>query len=271
MAKSSKTTSSKAPWDKPNPKAAKGRSRKLSPSQKAGAKRSAKKAGRPYPSLVDNMNAAKIGSKKSGAKIVGRKIVGQEIIGQEIGDQEIVDEEERGPEILGQEGAQVIPQVGIPSASAHASRSIGMAASKAAKTRDPKGGLTAAGRAAFKRKQGANLKPGVKKAMAEMTPDEMRRKGSWAARFYGRETLPPLTKKNGEPTRFALSAAAWGEPVPKTEAAARKIAAKGERLLARYRSAQGQGLRSKVFAPEGCSACIRTDIGPRARACGAPR
>ena len=116
-----------------------------------------------------------------------------------------------------------------------------MAASKAAKTRDPKGGLTAAGRAAFKRKQGANLKPGVKKAMAEMTPDEMRRKGSWAARFYGRETLPPLTNKNGEPTRFALSAAAWGEPVPKTEAAARKIAAKGERLLARYRRLKDRG------------------------------
>jgi hypothetical protein len=116
-----------------------------------------------------------------------------------------------------------------------------MAASKAAQTRDPKGGLTAAGRAAFKRKQGANLKPGVKKAMSEMTPEEMRRKGSWAARFYGRETLPPLTKKNGEPTRFALSAAAWGEPVPKTEAAARKIAAKGERLLARYRRLKDQG------------------------------
>ncbi|HYI91589.1 MAG TPA: DUF6321 domain-containing protein [Beijerinckiaceae bacterium] len=170
-----------------------------------------------------------------------QKIVGQEIIGQEIGDQEIVDEEERGPEILRQEGAQVIPQVGTSSASAHASRSIGMAASKAAQTRDPKGGLTAAGRAAFKRKQGANLKPGVKKAISEMTPDEMRRKGSWAARFYGRETLPPLTKKNGEPTRFALSAAAWGEPVPKTEAAARKIAAKGERLLERYRRLKDKG------------------------------
>ena len=32
-----------------------------------------------------------------------------------------------------------------------------MAARKAAKTRDPKGGLTAAGRAAFRRKDGANL------------------------------------------------------------------------------------------------------------------
>ena len=77
--------------------------------------------------------------------------------------------------------------------------------------------------------------------MSEMTPDEMRRKGSWAVRFYGRETLPPLTTKAGEPTRFALSAAAWGEPVPKTEAAARKIAAKGERLLERYRRLKDKG------------------------------
>ena len=62
----------------------------------------------------------------------------------------------------------------------------------------------------------------------------MRRKGSWAVRFYGRAKLPPLVDKNGEPTRHALSAHAWGEPVPKTVAAARKIAAKGERLLERY-------------------------------------
>jgi hypothetical protein len=38
--------------------------KKLTPSQKASAKSSAKKAGRPYPNLVDNMNAAK--KKKSG-------------------------------------------------------------------------------------------------------------------------------------------------------------------------------------------------------------
>jgi hypothetical protein len=41
-------------------------------------------------------------------------------------------------------------------------------------------------------------------------------------------------KKKGRPTRFALSAAAWGKPVPSTEAAARKIAAKGRKLLERY-------------------------------------
>lgn len=43
-------------WEKPNPK---GKSKSLTPSQKASAKAKAKAAGRPYPNLVDNMNAAK--------------------------------------------------------------------------------------------------------------------------------------------------------------------------------------------------------------------
>jgi Domain of unknown function (DUF6321) len=67
-----------------------------------------------------------------------------------------------------------------------------------------------------------------------MTPSDMRRKGSWAVRFYGRAKLPPLIDAKGKPTRHALSAHAWGEPVPKTIGAARRIAAKGERLLQRY-------------------------------------
>jgi hypothetical protein len=67
-----------------------------------------------------------------------------------------------------------------------------------------------------------------------MTPQDMRRKGSWAVRFYGRAKLPALVDDRGRPTRHALSAHAWGEPVPRTVAAARRIAAKGERLLQRY-------------------------------------
>lgn len=102
-----------------------------------------------------------------------------------------------------------------------------------ARTKDPTGGLTAAGRRKFARTEGAHLKPGVKKPVSEMSPQEMKRKGSWAVRFYGRDTLSPLKKKDGQPTRFALTAAAWGEPVPKTEAAARKIAAKERKLLER--------------------------------------
>lgn len=46
----------KAVWDKPNPKK---KSTPLTPAQKAVAKARAKKAGRPYPNLVDNMAAAR--------------------------------------------------------------------------------------------------------------------------------------------------------------------------------------------------------------------
>lgn len=48
----------KAIWDKKRP-ADIGKSKKLTPAQKAKAKASAKKAGRPYPNLIDNMNASK--------------------------------------------------------------------------------------------------------------------------------------------------------------------------------------------------------------------
>lgn len=45
-------------WNKPRP-AGLGDPVKLSPKKKAQAKARAKSAGRPYPNLVDNMNAAK--------------------------------------------------------------------------------------------------------------------------------------------------------------------------------------------------------------------
>jgi len=47
---------SKPVWDKPNPKK---KSTPLSSSQKTAAKARAKKAGRPYPNLVDNMAASR--------------------------------------------------------------------------------------------------------------------------------------------------------------------------------------------------------------------
>lgn len=112
-----------------------------------------------------------------------------------------------------------------------------------AKTKDPKGGLTAAGRKKLARKESAHLKPGVKKPVSKMSPEEMRRKGSWASRFYGRKELPPLIDKNGKPTRFALMAAAWGEPVPKTVAEARKIAGKGRKLLTHYGRLKRKNIR----------------------------
>lgn len=99
--------------------------------------------------------------------------------------------------------------------------------------KDPKGGLTAAGRRHFNREQGSNLKPGVKGPAN--TPEKMRRKGSFLTRFF---TNPsgPMKDDNGKPTRLALSAAAWGEPVPQNMEDASKLAAKGRRLLERYQN-----------------------------------
>lgn len=102
---------------------------------------------------------------------------------------------------------------------------------KASPLKDPKGGLTAAGRRHFKETEGANLKPGVRGAAD--TPEKMRRKGSFLTRFF---TNPsgPMKDDKGRPTRLALSAAAWGEPVPQNTQDAAELAAKGRRLLERY-------------------------------------
>lgn len=90
------------------------------------------------------------------------------------------------------------------------------------KLKNPKGGLTAAGRAFYKRTEGANLKPGVK-SYSKASPADKKRWVRWALRFAGRSDIPPLKKPNGEATRFALMFAAWGEPVPTSVAAVRAV------------------------------------------------
>lgn len=200
-----KTATRKAPWKRANPRKRAGKASKhLTPAKKAAAKARAKRAGRPYPNLVDNMRMAKSAKKKTATKSVKK---------------------------TAKKAAKK------KTARKTTKQAAKKKAAKKAET-DPAGGLTAAGRKAFAKKDGAHLKPGVTKKVSEMTPTEMRRKGSWAVRFYGRVKLPPLVDSHGRPTRHALSAHAWGEPVPKTVAAARKIAAKGQRLLERYRKAK---------------------------------
>jgi hypothetical protein len=104
------------------------------------------------------------------------------------------------------------------------------AASLPASGKDPAGGLTTKGRKFYKDSEGANLRPGVK-GLAN-TPEKMKRKGSFLTRHFTHPRGPMV--KNGKPTRLALSAHAWGEPVPKTETAAKKLAAKGRALLRKY-------------------------------------
>jgi hypothetical protein len=44
-----------------------------------------------------------------------------------------------------------------------------------------------------------------------------------------------LVNDKGEPTRLALAANAWGEPVPRTASAAARLAAKGRNLIEKYK------------------------------------
>ena len=108
---------------------------------------------------------------------------------------------------------------------------------KKAKLKNPKGGLTQAGRDKFNRETGSKLKAGVKGAAD--TPEKMRRKGSFLTRFFTNPSGPMVNDK-GEPTRLALSANAWGEPVPKNRSDAAKLAEKGRRLLERYENTKNK-------------------------------
>jgi Domain of unknown function (DUF6321) len=196
----------RAPWKRPNPRKRAGKTSKhLSGGQKSAAKARARRAGRRYPNLVDNMRMA-AAKKKSTKKIPAKKT-----------------------------SAKKTSTRKTSAKSKKKSAKTDVRNGKGPREKDPRGGLTAAGRRAFAKKDGTHLKPGVTRKLSEMTPQDMRRKGSWAVRFYGRTKLPPLVDAEGRPTRHALSAHGWGEPVPKTVAAARRIAKKGERLLQRYR------------------------------------
>lgn len=93
--------------------------------------------------------------------------------------------------------------------------------------------MTEAGRRKFEQSgESKNLQPGVKESSP--SGDKARRKGSFLTRFY---TNPsgPLVDDDGDPTRLALAANAWGEPVPRTASSARRLAAKGRNLLEKYK------------------------------------
>lgn len=107
------------------------------------------------------------------------------------------------------------------------------------KYKDPEGGLTEAGRRKFEASgESKDLKPGVKESSP--TGEKARRKGSFLTRFY---TNPsgPLVDDKGKPTRLALAANAWGEPVPRTASSASRLAAKGRNMLDRYKLEKDNG------------------------------
>jgi hypothetical protein len=227
--------SSPVPWKKSNPRKRAGKASKhLTPTEKSAAKARAARAGRHYPNLVDNMAVAAKKGAKTKTKTSGRKRPATKKTSGAAKSKAGTAKKSKASASKKTNAGKSRKKSGhTAQARASASRKTAASRSKALE-KDPRGGLTAAGRKAFAERDGAHLKPGVTRKMSEMTPQDMRRKGSWAVRFYGRDKLPPLVDAKGQPTRHALSAHAWGEPVPRTVAAARRIATKGERLLARY-------------------------------------
>ena len=101
--------------------------------------------------------------------------------------------------------------------------------------KDPQGGLTAAGRKAFAERDGSHLRPGVQ-GEAD-TPEKMKRKGSFLTRHF--------TNPRGPMLRMASRRGWRCRPMPgasrcrKARPAAKKLAAKGRKLLEQYHAATG--------------------------------
>lgn len=92
----------------------------------------------------------------------------------------------------------------------------------AKKYQNPSGGLNEAGRAYFKRTEGANLKKPVKSG-------DNPRRASFLARMAGNPG--PERNEKGEPTRLLLSLRAWGasskaDARQKSEAMSKRLKAK---------------------------------------------
>jgi hypothetical protein len=72
---------------------------------------------------------------------------------------------------------------------------------------NPEGGLNAKGRAHYKAKEGANLKPPVSAKEAASSPSKAARRKSFCARMGG--VKGPMKDEKGRPTRKALALRKW--------------------------------------------------------------
>jgi hypothetical protein len=75
------------------------------------------------------------------------------------------------------------------------------------KHQNPEGGLNAAGRAHYKKTEGANLKPPVKAKEAAKSKSAAARRKSFCSRMSG--VKGPMKDEKGRPTRKALALRAW--------------------------------------------------------------
>ncbi len=91
-----------------------------------------------------------------------------------------------------------------------------------------KGWLTREWVAKYNRETWSNIKMWVRGT--PKTQEDFRRKWSFLTRFYKNPSWP-LKDKNWKPTRLALAANAWWEPVPTSSEATERLARKWNILL----------------------------------------
>lgn len=205
-------------WDKPNPKAERGESEKLSSSAKARARARAKAAGRPYPNMVDNIWAARneeaeiaeaqfeVGhahnktTRMTYSDIQAKNAKDAIAKSQNKSDHNLVHvyNKDTGTFHHPETGRKMQDQFNEAPAW---TRKEG---------KSPSGGLNAKGIASYRREN-----PGSKLSMAVTTPPSKLKPGgkaanrrkSFCARMSGVEG--PMKKPNGEPTRKALALRKW--------------------------------------------------------------
>ena len=73
--------------------------------------------------------------------------------------------------------------------------------------KNPKGGLSAKGRAKYNKATGSNLKPPVSAKAAKKSPAKAARRKSFCARMSG--VKGPMKDSKGKPTRKALALRKW--------------------------------------------------------------
>lgn len=185
-------TEAKEVWDKPNPKAERGESEKLSSSAKARARARAKAAGRPYPNMVDNIWAAR--SEETVLESGGDKIF----------------KNANGHIEKYGDDTYAVYRNGQKQTFYTTLDAVKAALSEDAKGhKNPTGGLTQKGRDYYNRKTGGNLQAPVTTPPSKLDPDSKAagRRRSFCARMSGNDG--PMKKPNGEPTRKALALRKW--------------------------------------------------------------
>jgi hypothetical protein len=203
-------------WDKPNPKAERGESEKLSPAQKARAKARARSAGRPYPNMVDNIWAARNEAKERQEYDYEGDMARSQLRSIIANAQRVHDMLRPDTNIAEWVQSKITLAADYITTAADYMESESSEIDEAAPAwtrkegKSPSGGLNAKGVASYRRANpGSKLKMAVTTPPSKLDPDgkAAARRRSFCARMGG--SKGPMKDEKGQPTRKALALRKW--------------------------------------------------------------